>query len=133
MYLNKKSLDILFEEMKHSKYDPIKDPVKEVELIQEYRAGSSEAFEKLFNANFRFLISTSKKANQYAARISLGDRINAGALGMVEGIKRFDETKGFKLITYLVWWINHGIKKENGEKSMKFLAHYHYPPTLKEI
>ncbi|GAB4091135.1 sigma-70 family RNA polymerase sigma factor [Flaviaesturariibacter terrae] len=93
---------------------PMVDINEEQRLAQEIRAGSDEALQQLVCANLRFVVSVAK---QYQFRgLSLADLINEGNLGLVRSASRFDETRGFKFITYAVWWIRQGIVQALDEK-----------------
>jgi len=87
----------------------------EIELAQRIRSGDQAALEILTKANLRFVVSVAK---QYQNRgLSLGDLINEGNLGLIKAARKFDETKGFKFISYAVWWIRQGILQAIGEDS----------------
>ena len=76
---------------------------EEVDLAQRIRAGDRAALEKLIKANLRFVVSVSKQYQNQG--LSLPDLINEGNLGLMKAAKRYDETRGFKFISYAVWWI----------------------------
>lgn len=87
----------------------------EVELARRIRNGDQAALEILTKANLRFVVSVAK---QYQNRgLALGDLINEGNLGLMKAARKFDETKGFKFISYAVWWIRQGILQAIGEDS----------------
>ena len=82
-------------------------PEEEADLAQRIRTGDNVALEKLVKANLRFVISVAK---QYQNRnIPLNDLINEGNIGLIKAAQKFDETKGFKFISYAVWWIRQSI------------------------
>ena len=88
---------------------------EEVELAQRIHQGDQVALEKLVGANLRFVVSV---ANQYRNQgLALPDLINEGNLGLIKAAQRFDETRGFKFISYAVWWIRQAILQAIAEQS----------------
>jgi RNA polymerase primary sigma factor len=94
---------------------PMVTPQEEVMLTQKIREGDQAALERLATANLRFVVSVAKQYE--SSGMTLGDLINEGNLGLVKAAKRFDETKGFKFISYAVWWIRQSILQAIGEHS----------------
>ena len=88
---------------------------EEVELAQRIKKGDQKALERLTKANLRFVVSVAKQYQNHG--LSLPDLINEGNLGLLKAAERFDETRGFKFISYAVWWIRQSILQAISEQS----------------
>jgi len=97
-----------------AKFEPL-SPEEEIELAQRVRAGDRAALKKLTEANLRFVVSVAK--DYQGQGLPLTDLINEGNLGLLKAAERFDETRGFKFISYAVWWIRQAILQALAEHS----------------
>src|SRR5574344_1178381 len=142
------SLDKYLQEIGHEELISVEE---EVELAQRIRKGDRKALERLTKANLRFVVSVAKQYQNQG--LSLPDLINEGNVGLIKAARRFDETRGFKFISYAVWWIRQSILQAIAEQSRivrlplnqvgsinrikkevsKLEQMYQRPPTLEEL
>ena len=106
------SLDKYLQEIGHEELISVEE---EVELAQRIRKGDRQALEQLTKANLRFVVSVAKQYQNQG--LSLPDLINEGNLGLIKAAEKFDETRGFKFISYAVWWIRQSILQAIAEQS----------------
>ncbi len=107
-----RSLDVYLREIGET---PLLTADQEKRLAQRIRQGDQKAMEKLIRANLRFVVSVAKQYQNQG--LSLADLINEGNIGLIKAAKRFDETRGFKFISYAVWWIRQSILQALAEQS----------------
>ena len=107
------SLDKYLREIGH---EPLISIEEEVELAQRIHKGDRQALEKLTRANLRFVVSVAKQYQNQG--LSLPDLINEGNLGLIRAAEKFDETRGFKFISYAVWWIRQSILQAIAEQCL---------------
>ena len=101
----RKALDLYLKEIK--KIEPL-SPQEEVAIAQQAKTGDTEAFQKLVSHNLRFVVAMAKKFQGQG--VPFEDLINEGNLGLIRAVNTFDETRGFKFISYAVWWITQRIR-----------------------
>lgn len=106
------SLDKYLQEIGHEELVSVDE---EVELAQRIKQGDRKALERLTKANLRFVVSVAKQYQNQG--LSLPDLINEGNLGLIKAAEKFDETRGFKFISYAVWWIRQSILQAIAEQS----------------
>ncbi len=107
-----KNLEIYFEEI--NRVDLL-DAEDEISLTKRAKAGDQQAFDTLVTSNLRFVVSVAKKYRNQG--LSLEDLISEGNVGLIKAVHRFDETRGFKFISYAVWWIRQSILEAISQKS----------------
>jgi RNA polymerase primary sigma factor len=99
-----------------SKFE-VMSPEEELRTFQRFKAGDEDAFQRIIRCNLRFVVSVAKQYQHLG--LSLNDLINEGNIGLVKAARRFDETKGFKFISYAVWWIRQMMLQSIANKSRK--------------
>ena len=100
-------------------------------MFKKIKMEDEDALQKIVNHNLRFVVSVSKQYQGLG--LSLGDLINEGNLGLIKAATRFDETKGFKFISYAVWWIRQSILQALNEKSRKIRLPLNHQSNVSKI
>lgn len=127
-YRNETSVNLYFQEV--NKYELV-SAEEEVELTIKIRNGDDNALKRLVEANLRFVISVAK---QYQGQgLSFSDLINEGNVGLIKAAKKFDETRGFKFISYAVWWIRQSIMQAIPEQTRVVRLPINRLSTMKQI
>ena len=122
------SLDKYLQEIGHEEMISIEE---EVELAQRIRKGDRKALERLTKANLRFVVSVAKQYQNQG--LSLADLINEGNFGLIKAAEKFDETRGFKFISYAVWWIRQSILQAIAEQSRIILLPLNQVSSVNKI
>jgi len=125
---DEKSLEKYFNEI--SRYGVL-SPEEELNMFKRIKNDDEDALQKIVNHNLRFVVSVSKQYQGLG--LSLGDLINEGNLGLIKAATRFDETKGFKFISYAVWWIRQSILQALNEKSRKIRLPLNHQSNVSKI
>jgi len=112
LFISEKSLEVYLNEISTQ---GMLTADEEVDLAKKIHSGDEEALKKLVNGNLRFVVSVAKEYQNQG--LSLGDLINEGNIGLIKAATRFDETRGFKFISYAVWWIRQSILQSLAEHS----------------
>jgi len=122
------SLDKYLQEIGHEDLISVEE---EVELAQKIKRGDRRALEKLTRANLRFVVSVAKQYQNQG--LSLQDLINEGNIGLIKAAQRFDETRGFKFISFAVWWIRQSILQAIADKSRMVRLPLHQVGMLNKV
>lgn len=122
------SLDIYLREIRAI---PLLTPAQEIELAKTARTGDHDALNKLVQSNLRFVVAVAKQYQNQG--LPLSDLINEGNLGLIKAAERFDETKGFKFISYAVWWVRQAILQSLAEQSRIFRLPLNRVEELRKI
>lgn len=115
MNFAEKSNDLIDKYLQEIGSVPLLTPEEEIDLAKKVKEGDESALEKLTKANLRFVVSVAKQYQNQG--LSLNDLINEGNIGLIKAAKRFDVTRGFKFISYAVWWIRQSILQALAEQS----------------
>jgi RNA polymerase primary sigma factor len=115
MSFAEKSNDLIDKYLQEIGSVPLLNPEEEIELAKKVKDGDEAALEKLTKSNLRFVVSVAKQYQNQG--LSLNDLINEGNIGLIKAAKRFDVTRGFKFISYAVWWIRQSILQALAEQS----------------
>jgi RNA polymerase primary sigma factor len=115
MNFAEKSNDLIDKYLQEIGSVPLLNPEEEIELAKKVKDGDEAALEKLTKSNLRFVVSVAKQYQNQG--LSLNDLINEGNIGLIKAAKRFDVTRGFKFISYAVWWIRQSILQALAEQS----------------
>jgi RNA polymerase primary sigma factor len=122
------SVNLYFQEVNRYKMVSVEE---EVELTTKIRNGDDNALQRLVEANLRFVISVAKQYQNQG--LSFADLINEGNFGLVKAAKKFDETRGFKFISYAVWWIRQSIMQAISEQTRVVRLPLNRLSTMKQI
>lgn len=122
------SLDIYLREIRAI---PLLTPAQEIELAKTARTGDHDALNKVVQSNLRFVVAVAKQYQNQG--LPLSDLINEGNLGLIKAAERFDETKGFKFISYAVWWVRQAILQSLAEQSRIFRLPLNRVEELRKI
>ena len=112
------------------KFEPL-PPAREIELAQRVKQGDAIALNELTEANLRFVVSVAK--DYQGQGLPLTDLINEGNLGLIKAAERFDETRGFKFISYAVWWIRQSITRAIADQARTIRIPVHMIETINKL